>query len=108
MRYPEILLMNAEAAINLGNNATAIKDVNIVRNRAGLTSLSSVTMTDVYKERRLELAMEQDRFFDLVRTGRAASILGPRGFVTGKNEVFPIPQAEIDLSGGKLIQNPLY
>ena len=108
MRYPEVLLMNAEAAINLGDNATALKNVNMIRNRAGLPSLSSVTINDVYKERRLELAMEQDRFFDLVRTGRAASILGPRGFVTGKNEVFPIPQAEIDLSGGKLTQNPGY
>lgn len=108
MRYPEILLMYAEAQINLGNAGAAIDPVNKIRNRAGLPSLSSVTMNDVWNERRHELAMEQDRFFDLVRTGRAAAILGPRGFITNKNEVFPIPQAEIDLSGGKLKQNPGY
>ena len=108
MRYPEILLMNAEAAVYLGNSAIALKDVNMVRNRAGLPSLTTVAINDVYKERRLELAMEQDRFFDLVRTGRAQTVLGPRGFKTGKSELFPIPQAEIDLSGGKLTQNPGY
>ena len=108
MRYPEILLMYAEAQINLSNPGAALNPVNIIRNRAGLPSLTSVTIDDVWKERRLELAMEQDRFFDLVRTGRALSVLGPRGFEAGKNEVFPIPQAEIDLSGKKLTQNPGY
>lgn len=108
MRYAEILLMNAEAAVNLSQPGTALTDVNMIRNRAGLPSLGSVTINDVWRERRLELAMEQDRFFDLVRTGRAPAVLGSRGFVAGKNEVFPIPQAEIDLSGGKLIQNPGY
>ena len=51
----------------------------------------------IWDERRLELAMEGDRFFDLVRTGQASSKL--TGFVVGKNEVFPIPQREIDISG---------
>ena len=50
--------------------------------------------------------MEGDRFFDLVRTGQAAQVLGPLGFIVGKNELFPIPQSEIDLSGGRLTQNP--
>jgi hypothetical protein len=108
MRYPEILLMYAEAQINLGSAGAAIAPVNMIRNRASLPSLASVTIDDVWKERRLELAMEQDRFFDLVRTGRALSVLGSRGFKAGKNEVFPIPQAEIDLSGKKLTQNPNY
>jgi len=48
--------------------------------------------------------MEGHRFFDLVRTNQAASTIN--GFVEGKHEVFPIPQAEIDISG--LIQNPGY
>jgi hypothetical protein len=48
--------------------------------------------------------MEGDRFFDLVRTGQAASKI--TGFVTGKHEVFAIPQSEIDISG--LTQNPGY
>jgi hypothetical protein len=55
-------------------------------------------------ERRLELAMEGHRFFDLVRTGQASSEL--EGFISGKHELFPIPQTEIDISG--LTQNPGY
>ena len=110
MRYAEILLMNAEAAFNLGKTGEALTLVNKVRNRAGLPSLMTVTIMDIWHERRVELAMEQDRFFDLVRQGRAGQVLRAAGkpFVDGKNEIFPIPQAEIDLSGGKLIQNPGY
>jgi hypothetical protein len=110
MRYSEILLMNAEAAIKLGNLGVALTSINKVRNRAGLPSLLTVTINDVWNERRLELAMEQDRFFDLVRQGRAGAVLRALGknFVDGKHELFPIPQAQIDLSNGKLAQNPLY
>ncbi|MBC7689187.1 MAG: RagB/SusD family nutrient uptake outer membrane protein [Aquabacterium sp.] len=110
MRFAEILLMNAEADIKLAKTGEAIASINKVRNRAGLPSLLAVTVNDVWKERRSELAMEQDRFFDLVRQGRAGQVLRALGkpFVDGKHEVFPIPQAEIDLSGGKLLQNPGY
>jgi hypothetical protein len=52
--------------------------------------------------------LEGLRFWDLVRTGRAPTKLGPLGFVTGKNEILPIPQSEIDLSQGVLVQNPNY
>ena len=58
----------------------------------------------IWRERRLELAMEGDRYFDLVRTGQAATVI--TGFVTGRNERFPIPQQEVDISG--LPQNPGY
>lgn len=111
MRYAEILLMNAEAAVELGNQAAAVTSINMVRNRAGLASLAIVTINDVWKERRVELALEQDRFFDLVRQGRAGTVLrahGKTNFVDGKHELFPIPQAEIDLSNNKLTQNPGY
>ena len=110
MRYPEILLMNAEASVQLGKAGEATTLVNIVRNRAGLASLATAGINDVWKERRAELAMEQDRFFDLVRQGRAGTVLRALGkpFVDGKHELFPIPQAEIDLSNGKLVQNPGY
>jgi hypothetical protein len=50
--------------------------------------------------------MEGERFFDLVRTGKAQSVLGSLGFVVGKHELFPIPQGEVDLSN--LSQNPNY
>jgi hypothetical protein len=56
-------------------------------------------------ERRHELAMEGHRFWDLVRTGMAKDILGPLGFVEGKHEHLPIPQSEIDLAQGSLVQN---
>jgi hypothetical protein len=56
-------------------------------------------------ERRHELALEGHRFWDLVRTGKAPEILGPLGFVEGKHELLPIPQTEIDMSQGTLIQN---
>lgn len=109
MRYAEVLLINAEAAAQVGNGAQALSDLQQVRSRAGLTT-TTATVNDVWKERRVELAMEQDRFFDLVRQGRAGNVLRATGkaFVDGKSEVFPIPQAQIDLSGGRLTQNNGY
>ena len=59
-----------------------------------------------FEKRRLELAGEGHRFFDLVRWGDAASKLSSRGFVTGKHEIFPIPAGE--LLNTKLVQNPNY
>jgi len=86
-----------------------IVTLNMVRERAGLGDITG-TQENIWKERRVELAMEQDRFFDLVRQGRAGAVLQAHGknFIVGKNEVFPIPQAQRDLSGGRLTQNNLY
>lgn len=118
IRYAEVLLMNAEAANELGNTTQALSSLNQVRARArggNNAILPDVTTTDknqlreaIWRERRVELAMEFDRFFDLVRQGRAATVLASKGFVAGKNEVWPIPQNEIDLSGGVLTQNSGY
>jgi hypothetical protein len=114
LRYAETLLLNAEAANELGQTAKALDGVNKIRVRAGLAPLASGLSQDalrqaIWKERRVELALEYgDRFFDLVRQGRAATVLKSRGFVAGKNEVFPIPLSQIQLSGGKLTQNPGY
>jgi len=109
IRYAEVLLINAEAALQLGKMADATTDMDLVRARAGLPP-TAVTLESIWHERRVELAMEQDRFFDIVREGRAGQILRALGknFVDGKNEVFPIPQTQIDLSGGKITQNPGY
>ncbi len=113
IRYADVLLLAAEA----NNKATAANDgkaqtyLNLVRRRAFGDNAHDVNVTGsalydaILNERRLELAMEGERFFDLVRTGKAASVLGPLGFVTGKNELFPIPQGEVD---GGLTQNPGY
>lgn len=107
IRYAEVLLINAEAAARLGMNATT--PLSQVRARAGLTT-TSATVNDVWNERRLELGMEADRFFDIVRQGRAAAVMQAVGkpFVAGKHELFPIPQVQRDLSGGVLTQNPGY
>ncbi len=109
MRYSELLLINAEAGIQIGNIGDAQINLDLVRQRAGLLPVPA-TIDNIWKERRVELAMEQDRFFDIVRQGRAGIILRALGktFVDGKNEVFPIPQAQIDLSGGLMSQNNGY
>jgi hypothetical protein len=107
LRYAEVLLMNAEAAIHTGQGDADGK-INLVRVRAGLGSLSGATIDDVWKERRVELAMEHDRFWDIVRQGRAAEVMhaaGKTNFVAGKHELLPIPNSQILLSGNKLSQN---
>ena len=115
LRYAEILLINAEAAVQLGNTAAAATSLNLVRARAGLPAVAAPTLEAVWRERRVELAMEHDRFFDLVRQesvqpGRIVPAFAAQGktFVKGKNELFPIPQNQINLSGGVLTQNPGY
>ncbi|QIP12333.1 RagB/SusD family nutrient uptake outer membrane protein [Spirosoma aureum] len=114
LRYADVLLMNAEAANELGQTAAAVTYLNMIRTRAGLPATKAASQADVrtaiWKERRLELAMEHDRFFDLVRTGRAAQVMQAAGknFVAGKNELLPIPSLQIQLSSGQLDQNPGY
>jgi hypothetical protein len=116
IRYADVLLMAAEALNENNKPGQALVYINKVRLRASQgddSILPDVTTTDkdelrsvILLERRRELAMEGHRFWDLVRTGRAAQVLGPLGFVAGKHELLPIPQNEIDLSQGALTQNP--
>lgn len=103
IRLADTYLMEAEALGATGSRAQALLDA--VRARVGLGSVP-VSLAAIKAERRLELAGEGHRFFDLVRWGDAATVLAPRGFVAGKNEIFPIPQRE--LQGTKLVQNPQY
>jgi hypothetical protein len=112
IRYADILLMYAEARVNGAtagtvSGLTADGAVNLIRVRAGLLPLSGVTLQQIWDERRAELAMEEDRFPDLVRTGRAASALASKGFVTGKHELYPIPSAQMQLNPN-LTQNNGY
>ena len=110
IRYADVLLMAAEAfnRSSAPNNAKAQEYLNRVRQRAFGNSDHNITATGtalkqaIWDERRLELAMEGDRLFDLIRTGQAATKIP--GFIVGKNEVFPIPQRERDISG--ISQNP--
>lgn len=115
LRYGEILLIHAEAALALGNEGAAVTDITALRQRAGLLPKAVLTRQDIWHERRVELGMEHDRFFELVREdalvpGTAAAAFQAHGktFVRGKNEVFPIPATQIQFSQGKLQQNPNY
>lgn len=118
IRYADVLLMAAEALNENNKPSDALQYLNMVRARArqGNNSiLPDITTTDqsqlrdlIFNERRHELAMEAHRFWDLVRTGRGSQVLGPLGFQSGKNELLPIPQTEIDISQGTLTQNPNY
>ena len=104
LRYAEVLLMNAEASFYTGNDMNT--PLNIVRARAGLP-IATATLGAIWKERRVELAMEHDRFWDIVRQGRASQVMNAVGknFIAGKNELLPVPNSQIQLSGGKLTQN---
>ncbi|MFC4211412.1 RagB/SusD family nutrient uptake outer membrane protein [Pedobacter lithocola] len=118
IRFADVLLMNAEAANEQGNPALARTSLNRVRARArgGVAAvLPDITTSDkdalrtaIQKERQVELAMESDRYFDVVRQGRAAAVFGAKGWKANKNEVWPIPSTEIDKSAGVLTQNPGY
>ena len=103
IRLADTYLMEAEALGGTGARAQALLDA--VRARVGLASVP-VSLAAIKSERRLELAGEGHRWFDLVRWGDAATLLSARGFKAGKHEIFPIPFRE--LQGTKLIQNPDY
>lgn len=108
-RYADVVLMAAECMNETGAGATAVGLVNQIRHRAGLADIvytsQSQLRTAIKQERRVELALEGERFFDLVRWGDAVNVLGPLGY-TDKCKYYPLPQPAIDKSGGKLVQNP--
>ncbi|MEH0158048.1 RagB/SusD family nutrient uptake outer membrane protein [Limibacter armeniacum] len=95
LRYADVLLMNAEANLKVGGDAAT--PLNEVRVRAGLEPIGSPTLDDIINERRAEFSCEWgDRFMDLVRTGKAQSVLP--GFIPGESEFLPIPLAQEDLN----------
>lgn len=127
LRYADVVLMYAEAANELGgttNTTAALNALNSIRSRARIGAIAGtlpdVTTTDqnllrdaIRHERHIELAMEYDRFFDLVRWGISGTVLPAAGrpnFVAGRDNVLPIPLEQIDLSKEpfKLTQNPIY
>jgi len=117
LRYSDILLLYAEALNENGKSAEALTYLNLVRKRARGSSsfvLPDVTVTDqallrerIYRERRSELAMEQHRWFDLLRWGRAEQtmIAVGKNFVAPKHLLMPVPQTEVDLTDGSILQN---
>lgn len=121
LRYADVLLMYAEAANETGNTAEALAKLEMVRARAragNAAILPPVTTTNqdnlrtaIQHERRIELAMEHDRFFDLVRWGLASDALhaaGKTNYLDSRDRLLPIPQTQIDLAKGILHQNPGY
>ncbi len=110
LKYSDILLIRAESAFHLGLTSEAVDRVNDIRIRAGLAAVSTVTLESILKERRAEMAMEHDRWFDIVRTGQAQAAMTANGktFIVGTHELFPIPTNQIITSGELLTQNPGY
>jgi starch-binding outer membrane protein, SusD/RagB family len=117
IRYADVLLMHAEAAAKAGDEGAARNSLNLVRARARgnflnilqpITSSGQTLIDAIYRERRIELGLEGHRFFDLVRTRRAASVLGALGYVEGVHNVFPIPQSQIQATNGVITQNNGY
>ena len=122
LRYADVVLMYAEASNELGgtdNIDDALEALNSVRARARMGApagtLPDITTTDqgelrdaIRQERRVELGMEHDRFFDIVRWGIAQDALhaaGKTNFNGTRDVLLPIPQTQIDLSAGVLTQN---
>lgn len=111
LRYAEILLIYAEALNELGQTATATDFLNMVRERVDITPKTGLSQEAlrqaIWKERRLELAFEHDRWFDLIRTGQAAQQMTEHGkpFQTGKHELFPIPNDQL-IQTPEMEQNP--
>ncbi|QIX60693.1 RagB/SusD family nutrient uptake outer membrane protein [Hymenobacter sp. BT18] len=103
IRLAEMYLIRAEANIRANNEPAAREDINLIRERAGASTLGTVTLADVLRERELELAFEGFRIHDFRRTGRT---LGGNPS-TAPNRVLPIPDYEIQL-GNALPQNPGY
>lgn len=120
IRLADILLLKAEALNELGDQAGAATLVNQIRSRVSLSATTASTQADmrlaIEKERRLELAFEGHRWFDLKRTGRAIEVMTNAIDQTGQKIgynlttdrlLWPIPQAELD-KNSKLRQNPGY
>lgn len=125
-RFAETLLNAAELALEAGDAAYAKDCLDRVRERAGLPSVAA-TKENILKERRVEFVGEGKRYYDLVRSGQAASVLKPGGGVVLQDKAtlkyggqaipervqwaeskkyLPIPQAEIEAANGTLTQNP--
>jgi hypothetical protein len=118
LRYADVILMDAEAANELGDGATAATDLEMIRARARTNApvgtLPAVVFTDmaqmrkaIQHEKQVEFGMEAERFFDLVRWNLAVTVLGPVGY-TDKNKYYPLPESVITQSNGVLVQNPDY
>ena len=125
LRYADVLLMLAEVLNEQGYSpdGEAFGYLNQIRTRAGVPTYTSADLLSqeafrlaIEEERRLELAFENHRWFDLVRTGRALEVMNTHEYpnpnitfvVQPHQLLMPVPQTQLDASGGRLAQNPGY
>lgn len=124
MRSADVYLLVAEAKIRLSGAGAGDQEINAVRARVGLPPISNAGPEELIKERRLELAGENRRHFDLVRWDKIGWVdlvtlyadpkashttdQGRKNFQRPRNYYFPLPQEEIDKSNGVLVQNSNY
>ena len=110
LRLADVILLYAEALNENGNTAAALTQLNRIRSRAGLADSSATSQADVRQaiqdERRLELAFEGHRWFDLVRTNTVNAEMGVT--VSPNYHVFPIPTSEVRSTNGLITQNTGY
>jgi len=111
-RYSEVLLNAAELLVTTGGSSAEAKTyLNMVRKRAGLTTELEATIDNILEERHLEFIGEGKRYWDLIRSGKASTVLVPDeyGYRTNtwsaSKKYLPIPQSEIDKAQGTLTQN---
>ena len=110
LRLGDVILLYAEALNENGNTSAALVELNKIRTRANLSNSTATTQAEVRQaiqdERRLELAFEGQRWFDLVRTGTVDAEMGQA--INPNYYLFPIPISEVLASGGVITQNPGY
>ena len=110
LRLADVILLYAEALNENGNSSSAITQLNKIRSRANLANVTATAKatvrTAIANERRLELALEGHRWFDLVRTGAVNAEMGMT--IDSNYHLFPIPTSEIFASNGVITQNPGY
>ena len=110
-RFSETLLNAAELIVRGAGSGDATTYLNRVRQRAGLTDNLSATIDNILQERRLEFVGEGKRYWDLIRSGNASSVLTPDNYGyrtntwTQSKKYLPIPQSELDAAQGTLTQN---
>lgn len=107
LRLGDVILLYAEALNENGNTSAAITELNKIRARAGLEDYAGSDLRQaIQDERRLELAFEGQRWFDLVRTGTVDAEMGQA--VNSNYHIFPIPVSEVLSSFGVITQNAGY
>lgn len=109
-RYSDMLLVAAEMALRGGGSASDAQNYYTLvykRARPNALTVPTVDLDKIYLERRLEFLGEGQRYFDILRTGKAEQILGSKGW-KARNKYLPLPNGDVQNAQGSLKQNPGY